>query len=478
MARTLLLLHPVDVPGTGLDGQWYAEITSRYGGTTHVSILPRSSNELPTTATVTSATATSRVVAMSELRAGRPGLLLYSPVFLSVDGSFHYAQIISYHDGVYGVRTKEGLHEVTFDIPVEIAPTLAVLLWGAQLLDHFSTQSDLEEAHTVILDRLLCQNRRRATKVLSRLLTGIVTPQSMPQTSAMVHWRCPWTGAPKLVSVVDVLNFAFYTDGGRTVPANFRIGETFLDGPATRPAEIASATRELRRVGRRSRTANSVAPMSDTQRLERQLRIAQCDEREDSARGPPPSSVEPDDGNTSDSVAARFTDLHDTLGGDQPAPKRRRRFTQCSFYICQNNFDEETKELFAVAKDFGERLKDYSLWSSHEVTILVFWFSNVIGAYRLAVVNDIRSGSNTRHLVRLRFNMQDSELSALFFKASRQRPQRVTGTSPSSSSNSTVVQTIHRPIDDSNCSNGSRRKDRKVPPEVAAQVPKQVGRQL
>ncbi|EGZ19596.1 hypothetical protein PHYSODRAFT_558338 [Phytophthora sojae] len=60
-------------------------------------------------------------------------------------------------------------------------------------------------------------------------------------------------------------------------------------------------------------------------------------------------------------------------------------------------FNEETRDIFAAAKDFGEQLEDFAPWSSSEVHILAFWFSNIIGAYRLAVVEDMRSGYSTRH---------------------------------------------------------------------------------
>ncbi|OWZ14060.1 hypothetical protein PHMEG_00012521 [Phytophthora megakarya] len=40
-----------------------------------------------------------------------------------------------------------------------------------------------------------------------------------------------------------------------------------------------------------------------------------------------------------------------------------------------------------------------------DIPILAYWFSNVFAAYRLAVVNDIVSGSNTRATIQIRFNM-------------------------------------------------------------------------
>ncbi|KAJ8558942.1 hypothetical protein ON010_g8509 [Phytophthora cinnamomi] len=76
-------------------------------------------------------------------------------------------------------------------------------------------------------------------------------------------------------------------------------------------------------------------------------------------------------------------------------------------------FNEETKDIFAAAKDFGERLEDFAPWSSYEINILAFWFSNVLEAYRLAVINDIRTGANTRRTFSINVREQFSALPAV-----------------------------------------------------------------
>ncbi|EGZ18399.1 hypothetical protein PHYSODRAFT_406756, partial [Phytophthora sojae] len=109
-------------------------------------------------------------------------------------------------------------------------------------------------------------------------------------------------------------------------------------------------------------------------------------------------------------------------------------------------FNEETRDVFAAAEDFGEQLEDFAPWSSSEVHILAFWFSNIIGAYRLAV-------------------------------ASRARANQASGTNgPSPTRDSTRA--VHKGGNDAVARQGVKRRDRKVLQEISAQVPKKDGRQL
>ncbi|KAE8904747.1 hypothetical protein PF003_g11310 [Phytophthora fragariae] len=77
-------------------------------------------------------------------------------------------------------------------------------------------------------------------------------------------------------------------------------------------------------------------------------------------------------------------------------------------------FDSITREFVEAAKEFCETLNDFAPWSSREVHILAFWFSNVFAAYRLAVVNDLRTGSVSRFKIQLKFSMQDAELTGFY----------------------------------------------------------------
>ncbi|OWZ10528.1 LOW QUALITY PROTEIN: hypothetical protein PHMEG_00016613 [Phytophthora megakarya] len=112
-------------------------------------------------------------------------------------------------------------------------------------------------------------------------------------------------------------------------------------------------------------------------------------------------------------------------------------------------FNAETRGVFEAARDFGERLNNYSPWSSYEIVILAFCFYNVVGAYRLAVINDIRIGSKSRAAILSRFNMQDAELSGLLLKASRRSSDQ-----------------------------SARCKDNKMSSQLLNRIPKLEGRQL
>ncbi|KAE9053411.1 hypothetical protein PF006_g33570, partial [Phytophthora fragariae] len=134
-------------------------------------------------------------------------------------------------------------------------------------------------------------------------------------------------------------------------------------------------------------------------------------------------------------------------------------------------FDSITREFVEAAKEFCETLNDFAPWSSREVHILAFWFSNVFAAYRLAVVNDLRTGSVSRFKIQLKFSMQDAELTGLLFKASRGHARQAA---------SSRADPAHRALARTHPGDGStnaqpgnqqRRRDKKVPAEVSAQVP-------
>ncbi|KAJ8552382.1 hypothetical protein ON010_g10164 [Phytophthora cinnamomi] len=248
MARQLLLLFPSDVDNVVIEGPRYAEVTARRSGRTQVAILPQSNDEQPVPTSISPSTARSHAVPRSELQDGMPGLRLFLPVYVQIDDNFHHGQITAYTDSEYTIRTKDEPIHVPHNVPIEIAQAIAVLMWHAELVQAQIPSSDaLEAIHSRILDRLLGQNEQRATKSIPRLIGGVPTRQSIPQPSSLVPWKCPRTGENKLISVGDVINYAFYTDGNRPVPTNIQVGETFVDGPATCPERIARTSRSRRR---------------------------------------------------------------------------------------------------------------------------------------------------------------------------------------------------------------------------------------
>ncbi|KAE9032247.1 hypothetical protein PR002_g9278 [Phytophthora rubi] len=58
-------------------------------------------------------------------------------------------------------------------------------------------------------------------------------------------------------------------------------------------------------------------------------------------------------------------------------------------------FDATTCRLLTAAQDFAEELDDYGPWSTTEVHALAFWFSRVLGAYRIAAAHDAEQYTRT-----------------------------------------------------------------------------------
>ncbi|ETL91407.1 hypothetical protein L917_10041 [Phytophthora nicotianae] len=88
--------------------------------------------------------------------------------------------------------------------------------------------------------------------------------------------------------------------------------------------------------------------------------------------------------------------------------------------FAQEFFDDYTQAFVAATKQFGDRLFEFSPWSSREIVVLAYWFTSVFGTYRAAVVHDVSSGLTTRNTVKNRFSMQDGELSNVLFKVARE----------------------------------------------------------
>ncbi|ETP39004.1 hypothetical protein F442_13505 [Phytophthora nicotianae P10297] len=51
----------------------------------------------------------------------------------------------------------------------------------------------------------------------------------MPNAGDQVPRKCPHSGVDKLLTVETVVDFAFYKDGNRAIPASVNIGDTYSD---------------------------------------------------------------------------------------------------------------------------------------------------------------------------------------------------------------------------------------------------------
>ncbi|KAG1692993.1 hypothetical protein DVH05_024029 [Phytophthora capsici] len=233
MPRSTVLLFPCDAPSASLEGPHYGEVLSRTAGNvSRVKLLAK-----PGTTTTVRVGMSSEIVAMrtvppTELEDGAPGWLLFRPVTFWQNGQAFHGQITSYADGKYAVETSTGVTSVPYDEVQEVAPVLAFLLWEAKLLPAFTSVEKLDDAHELLLDRLLGQHGARATRNTKRLLSGVAVPATVPHPSTERAWVSPYTGKRVRTSVGHVIDFAFYNDGNRRKPPSVLISDTFCgDSP-------------------------------------------------------------------------------------------------------------------------------------------------------------------------------------------------------------------------------------------------------
>ncbi|KAJ0393732.1 hypothetical protein ATCC90586_003503 [Pythium insidiosum] len=138
-----------------------------------------------------------------------------------------------------------------------------------------------------------------------------------------------------------------------------------------------------------------------------------------------------------------------------------------------------TRSLVSTAKEFCSELSDYGPWSTLEVKGIALWFTKVFAAYRLAIINDLSRGSDTRQGVEGRLSLQDAELRALLLKLSRSTdtshpPYRIRGGTIREGGAGTVNLRQDRLSDQE-----QRRKTSKLPADVVTHIPKDHhGRQL
>ncbi|KAG1699887.1 hypothetical protein DVH05_012326 [Phytophthora capsici] len=264
----------------------------------------------------------SRRVPQAELTEGRPGLTLFRPIAMTVNGVVHHGQVTAYGNGVYDVQTSSGMLEVPYDEVDEIAPAIVLLLWQSILLEDITSPSDLDRVHNSILDRLLGQNGQRATKAIPKLLAGIVSRASMPHADDQVPWKCPRTGTDKHLTVGAVVDFAFYKDGNRAIPASVNIGDAYFDVIETRQNQRRNNARPIVPTQLSPRTQRSSRP-----RVNLGAQSPQGSRDQASAWSVQQTTLSNDDDKDDqydEEPATRFTDLLAALTSDEPAPKRRR----------------------------------------------------------------------------------------------------------------------------------------------------------
>ncbi|KAF4035989.1 hypothetical protein GN244_ATG11986 [Phytophthora infestans] len=114
----------------------------------------------------------------------------------------------------------------------KVAPVLRFLTSKSRPKAEDVTAEELAERNAEILDRILGTNQR-GTRSISHLLAGFQTVHEPPQVMDTLRWTSNLTGVESTVSVRHAVDYAFFVDGNRRIPASARanIGDVFDADP-------------------------------------------------------------------------------------------------------------------------------------------------------------------------------------------------------------------------------------------------------
>ncbi|ETL78579.1 hypothetical protein L917_20630 [Phytophthora nicotianae] len=178
-----------------------------------------------------------RRVDPAEFTNGAPGAWLRKPVVGISNGTYAYGQVVSYGEGMASIRTSSNLVESTIADLVEVAPVLCFLMVNFQPSTDTLDVATLLQHHELILDRLLARNGQRATRVIPRILHGIVPARQQPEATTASRWINSTSGKESLVSVRHAVDYVYYIDGGSRIPSSQQnnIGTRLDNDPTQAP---------------------------------------------------------------------------------------------------------------------------------------------------------------------------------------------------------------------------------------------------
>ncbi|KAG1692094.1 hypothetical protein DVH05_025902 [Phytophthora capsici] len=181
---------------------------------------------------VSASTARRRQVSVNEYDAGAPGEWLRKSVVGVSNGNYVTGQVVRYNGNYVTIRTLLGeFNSRTVDLE-EVAPVLCFLIGKSRLRVEDMNAEELTEQYTEILDRILGTNQR-GSRSIPRLLAGFRPVREQPQATDTLRWTNTLTGVESTVSVRHAVDYAFFVDGNRRIPASVRanIGDVFDADP-------------------------------------------------------------------------------------------------------------------------------------------------------------------------------------------------------------------------------------------------------
>ncbi|ETN16078.1 hypothetical protein PPTG_06306 [Phytophthora nicotianae INRA-310] len=209
-----------------------AKSNSRSPGAHGSTATVRLSTPPHATVQASASTARRRQVGVNEYTAGAPGEWLRKAVVGVSNGNYVTGQVIRYNGNFVTIRTLFGeFNSRTVELE-EVAPVLCFRTGKSRLRAKDMTGDELTERYTGILDRILGTNQR-GSRSIPRLLAGFQPVREQPQATDTFRWTNTLTGVESTVSVRHAVDYAFFVDGNRLIPASTRanIGDVFDAGP-------------------------------------------------------------------------------------------------------------------------------------------------------------------------------------------------------------------------------------------------------
>ncbi|KAJ8552188.1 hypothetical protein ON010_g10358 [Phytophthora cinnamomi] len=252
---SFLLVFPEDL-NVSISSPTYAKVSNARGAKVTVR-LETTDDDTGSIVRLSRATALTRKVDSRDAKGEQLGTWVRQAVCAKVDGYFRYGQVAGCSDSNLVINTKSGPVEATSgDICDSVYPVVAMIMGCHEFPLRSWSYSQRDKIHNTIMERLLNPTSSALTISVAQLLHELL-PDVSPAYDCMYSWIGLSTGRRSRVSLQRVINYVYYIDGGKRVPANMQtsFGTSFCEMNPCQPAATDAGTSTASQIDDRPTTA-------------------------------------------------------------------------------------------------------------------------------------------------------------------------------------------------------------------------------
>ncbi|GMF51672.1 unnamed protein product [Phytophthora fragariaefolia] len=231
---SFLLVFPEDVEGA-IASPVYAKIKSSRGATATVTLV-NEGDDSETTLKLARATALTRKVDSSDAEGSKLRTWIRQAVCVKHEGHYNFGQVTGYSDVGLIIYTLSGPIEASrTDICDTVYPVVALVIGCQVFPEETWSYEQLDQIHDTLMDRLLKPSTTNAPcdpLSIAQLVQGVL-PDMSPGFDRLCYWTDARTGKRSRISLQHVVNYVYYVDGGKRMPARMEgtFGSTFCTPP-------------------------------------------------------------------------------------------------------------------------------------------------------------------------------------------------------------------------------------------------------